>query len=253
MREGDALAAVEDGEVMQLCRTLRQQFVEVGEARLENQREDLQDASLAMGLHPHLQKRRRTPGGLPGASDAGAHFTPSESELSLVRTWPSAVRGGRTSCTSRQIVSDGVPTSWGDPAGLQVPSGPCQAALSADILLPPDLETMDLLHGGPCAPCDARCGTGIVGHPPAVCGANGKKPGVVWTVPRIDLGDAGVLDAKLLTEQLDLLRESAVLGCPSGARVQGVGRPAAGRHDSVLGQGNDVQNGGFDVSGLPRR
>ena len=53
----------------------------------------------------------RTPGGLPGASDAGAHFTPSESELSLVRTWTSEVRGGRTSSTSRQIVSDGVPTS----------------------------------------------------------------------------------------------------------------------------------------------
>ena len=37
------------------------------------------------------------------------------------------------------------------PAGLHVPSGPCQAALSADTILAHDLETMDLLHGGQAA------------------------------------------------------------------------------------------------------
>jgi len=67
--------------------------------------------------------------------------------------------------------------------------------------------------------------------------------GVIWPVPRIDLGKASILDAKLLAEQLDLLLEMVVLGCLSSARVQGVGRPSAGRRDSVLGQGDDVQHG----------
>ena len=50
-----------------------------------------------------------------------------------------------------------------------------------------------------------------------------------------------------------LLLDLIVLGGLPGARVQGVGRPAPGRHDSELGRVNDVQNGGFDVSGPPRR
>jgi len=39
----------------------------------------------------------------------------------------------------------------------------------------------------------------------------------------------GILDAKLLTEQLDLLRELVVFGGLPGTRVQGVGRPVPGR------------------------
>ena len=77
--------------------------------------------------------------------------------------------------------------------------------------------------------------------------------GAVRAVPWIDLGDAGVLDAKLLAEQLDLLLESVIFCSLPGARVQGIGRPAPGRYDSVLGQGDDVQHGGLDVSGPPRR
>ena len=69
----------------------------------------------------------------------------------------------------------------------------------------------------------------------------------------IDLADTGILDAKLLAKPLDLLLESVVLGGLPGARVQGVGRPGPGRHDSVLGQGDDVQHGGFDVIVPSRR
>jgi len=62
-------------------------------------------------------------------------------------------------------------------------------------------------------------------------------------MPGIDLGKASILDAELLTEQLDLLLELVIFSGLSGARVQGVGRPSAGRRDGVLGQGDDVQDG----------
>ena len=62
-------------------------------------------------------------------------------------------------------------------------------------------------------------------------------------MPGIDLGDAGVLDAKLLTKQGSVVRLAFVLGSLPGARVEGVGSPAAGCHDGEVGQGDDVQNG----------
>jgi len=49
--------------------------------------------------------------------------------------------------------------------------------------------------------------------------------GAVRAVPWIDLGDAGVLDAKLLTEQMDLLRESVVLGCRARGFRASAARP----------------------------
>jgi hypothetical protein len=68
-------------------------------------------------------------------------------------------------------------------------------------------------------------------------------------VSRTDLGEASVLDPEFLAEQLDLLLELVVLGRQADACVDAVGSPAAGRHDSEVGQGDDVENGRLDVLG----
>jgi hypothetical protein len=62
-------------------------------------------------------------------------------------------------------------------------------------------------------------------------------------VLRIDLGHASVLDADLLLKQGNLASQAVDFGCLPGARVEGIGGPAPGRRDSVLGQGDDMQNG----------
>jgi hypothetical protein len=72
----------------------------------------------------------------------------------------------------------------------------------------------------------------------------------VWPASRIELGDASVLDTKLLAEQSGLLLELAVLGRQSGAGIDAFGGPSSGASDGVVGQGDDVQNGWLDVSGL---
>ena len=66
---------------------------------------------------------------------------------------------------------------------------------------------------------------------------------------RIELGDAGVLDAKLLPKQGNVVAQASHLGGLPGARVEGVGSPAAGAGHGELGHGDDVQDGGFDVLG----
>jgi hypothetical protein len=73
--------------------------------------------------------------------------------------------------------------------------------------------------------------------------------GVEWPASRIDLGKASVLDAEFLAEQLVVLLESVVVGCQSDAGIDAVGRPAASVNDGIVGQGDDVQDGGSDVSG----
>ena len=65
----------------------------------------------------------------------------------------------------------------------------------------------------------------------------------MWPASRIDLGQASVLDAEFLLEQGDLVGQAIDLGGLPGPRVEGVGSPAAGAHDGVVGQGDDVQDG----------
>ena len=72
---------------------------------------------------------------------------------------------------------------------------------------------------------------------------------VVWTSPWIDPGNSGVLDADLLADEGDFLPEPIVLGGQPDPSVDAVGRPAAGCYDSVVGQGNDVDDGGSDAVG----
>jgi len=67
--------------------------------------------------------------------------------------------------------------------------------------------------------------------------------------PGIDLGEAGILDAEFFAKEFDLLLELVVLGRQADSGVEAVGRPAAGYYDSVMGQGDDVQNSGLDVLG----
>jgi hypothetical protein len=77
--------------------------------------------------------------------------------------------------------------------------------------------------------------------------------GVVWPASRIDLGESGLLDAEFLAEQLGLLLELVVLGSQADVGVDAVGSPATGGHDSVVGQRDDVQDGGLDVLGPSQR
>ena len=67
--------------------------------------------------------------------------------------------------------------------------------------------------------------------------------------PRIDLGKPSVLDAEFLTEQLGLLLDLVVLGRQANAGLDAVGSPARGCYDSVVAQGDDVQDGGSDALG----
>ena len=138
-----------------------------------------------------------------------------------------------------------VVTSWASSPLLTVDGLPKSLAPGGSFATAPTPEGAAVDPGA--SPRFFLKATGDV-HRSPIIGRRSRGP-----VSRIDLGDTGVLDAKFLAEQLDLLRESVVLSCLPGARVQGVGRPAAGRHDSVLGQGDDMQNGGFHVSGPPRR
>jgi hypothetical protein len=73
--------------------------------------------------------------------------------------------------------------------------------------------------------------------------------GVAWPALRFDRGKASGLDAEFLAEQLGLLLELVVLGSRDDAGVDAVGRPVASRYDSVVGQRDDVQDGGLDVLG----
>jgi len=67
--------------------------------------------------------------------------------------------------------------------------------------------------------------------------------GVMWSSSRFELGDASVLDAEFLAEQLVVLLESVVVGCQSDPGVDAVGGPAAGDYDGIVGQADNVQNG----------
>jgi hypothetical protein len=55
-------------------------------------------------------------------------------------------------------------------------------------------------------------------------------------VPRIDLGQANILDSEFLAEQLGLLVELVVLGRQADAGVDAVGSPATGCYDGEVGQ-----------------
>ena len=70
-----------------------------------------------------------------------------------------------------------------------------------------------------------------------------QRGGVVWPTARVDRGEACVLDAEFLAEQLGVLLESVVVGCQSDGGIDAVGGPAAGGYDSVVGQRDDLQNG----------
>ena len=72
---------------------------------------------------------------------------------------------------------------------------------------------------------------------------------VVWSTVRVDLRHASVLDAEFLAEQLGIVLELIVVSRQANAGVDAVGSPAASRRDGVVGQGDDVQDGGFDVLG----
>jgi len=65
----------------------------------------------------------------------------------------------------------------------------------------------------------------------------------MWSSSRIEPGNASVLDAELLAEQLVVLLESIVVCYQSDAGIDAVGGPAAGGYDGVVGQRDDVQNG----------
>ena len=62
-------------------------------------------------------------------------------------------------------------------------------------------------------------------------------------MPRIDSGKPSVLDAEFLAEQLGLLLELVVIAGEPNTNVDAVGGPAAGGYDSIVCQGDDVQNG----------
>jgi len=66
--------------------------------------------------------------------------------------------------------------------------------------------------------------------------------GAVWSTARVGLRHASVLGADLLAEQLALLVESVVVGSKAYSSVDAVGGPAAGGRDSVVSQGEDVDD-----------
>ena len=78
------------------------------------------------------------------------------------------------------------------------------------------------------------------GHPLGV--------GVMGSSSRIEPGDANVLDAERLAEQLVVVLESVVVGNQSDAGVDVVGRPAAGVYPA-----NAVLLSGFPMNSLDNR
>ena len=112
--------------------------------------------------------------------------------------------------------------------------------------------TGPIWSGLPTRPSASGCNASVtfvsLGERPATSGLELEDGhplgrGVVWSSSRIELGDASVLDAELLAEQLVVLSESVVVGYQSDAGIDAVGGPAASSHDGAVGQGNDVQNG----------
>jgi hypothetical protein len=63
-----------------------------------------------------------------------------------------------------------------------------------------------------------------------------------------DLRHAKLMDAEFLAQQGDLLMVTVEFGLESDARIRAVGGPAAGVGESELGQADDVQDSGLDVS-----
>ncbi len=77
--------------------------------------------------------------------------------------------------------------------------------------------------------------------------------GVVWSPVWADLFHASVFDAEFLTEQLDLLLESVVVGGKAYSGVDTVGGPSSGAGDGVVSQRDDADECRADEIGQAGR